>query len=208
MKKKPDVKDPNLKKEWSKGKKSNMKKEVETEEEPKLQKDTNVKKQPYSKKQTAKPFPFFADNDIHFPVRYEIECPEVGGQRDNGSGYSLTLNAANGKVWGSYDFRMFSGILHLQYYPLRRSKTEIPLHWRERENSEGVMSFHDYCQGVLAFLPDGKISGRMDLYGDCTFSGTRKPMPLEMMRSASSVEEEWKGYNQRAYDEENANRWR
>lgn len=69
------------------------------------------------------------------------------------------------------------------------------------------MSFGDDCEGEITFLGNGQIEGWIGVYGRCEFEGSRRVEAGTNVRSARSMKDEWAGYNQMAYDEENGARW-
>ncbi|MCJ1262686.1 hypothetical protein MMC22_002556 [Lobaria immixta] len=137
---------------------------------------------------------------------YEISCPTLESEFDCGE-LSLILCLERPRVWGAYDFGAFSGILHLPQRPSQPSEDPLPCHWRGRENGEGEMSFGDNCFGEIAFLGDGRIAGMLNVYGDCEFTGMRRPGPTVAPRPANSMREEWEGYNEASYERERTGRW-
>ena len=90
--------------------------------------------------------------------------------------------------------------------PYRASNDEIPFTWRGRDRSEGQISFGPDNRGFIRFLGDGRIEGRINVYGDASFIGWRASGDeTQPPRSAASMREE--GYNEREYDRENRTRW-
>ena len=76
------------------------------------------------------------------------------------------------------------------------------------------MSFGNSCTGYISFLGHGNIEGMLNLYGECHFTGKRKlgpdvpcAGPNAIPRYPDSMRSEWDGYNRRAYDEAERNRW-
>ncbi|CAF9939307.1 hypothetical protein IMSHALPRED_001289 [Imshaugia aleurites] len=120
---------------------------------------------------------------------------------------SLILTLDGAKIWGAYDFGQFSGNLLLESRPYGASNEALPLKWRGRENDEGEMDFGDHCYGHIAFNGNGRISGMLNLFGDCEFFGVRQPGPGTALRPAASMKQEWVGYNTSAYSYEESNRW-
>ena len=106
--------------------------------------------------------------------RYEIDCPDLE-QWDIYDGYPFTLilTLEGNSLWGSYDFGMHSGILHLPRRPYTASDERYEFRWRGRENGEGEMSFDDDNVGWIEFLGDGEIDGMINCYGEAMFQGRR-----------------------------------
>lgn len=69
------------------------------------------------------------------------------------------------------------------------------------------MSFGEDCHGELAFLGGGRIAGRLNVFGDCEFTGMKRYGPTVSPRSAYSMREEWDGYNNDAYEAARRGRW-
>ena len=123
--------------------------------------------------------------------------------------FNLILGLAGNSMWGSYDFGMFYGIMHLQERPWSSSYRRIPFEWRSRDRGEGEMSFGPSCTGWISFLGDGHIQGQLEgCYGEGKFSGDRiSGNKTQPPRDVRSMREEWNGYNQVEYDNENRRRW-
>lgn len=123
--------------------------------------------------------------------------------------FNLILGLAGNTLWGSYDFGMFHGIMHLEERPWSSSFKKIPFKWRGRESSEREMSFGPNCTGWIQFYGEGRICGQINCYGNVRFSGQRiSGEETQPPRSVQSMREEWNGYNQETYDNENRERWR
>lgn len=198
-----------------------VKNEPTMKREPGVKKESAVKKEPAVKKERApKPEPRVkienssldqrSDPDKHtlglINGYYEITCPYIT-QEWNCHDLSLTLCLDSPKVWGAYDFGMFSGIILIPKRPYRASETPISCQWAGRENGEGEMTFGDDCVGEIAFLGGGRIRGTLRLLGECDFTGTRQPGPPSASRSAASMRAEWEGYNEDTYEQERVSRW-
>ena len=141
--------------------------------------------------------------------RYEIDCPDLE-QWDMYDGYpfSLILTLEGNSLWGTYDFGMFSGILHLPRRPYTVSDERYEFRWRGRENGEGEMSFGGGNVGWIEFLGNGVIGGMINCYGEAMFQGRRvSGGQARSERDARSMRDEWNSYNQREYDRENRGRW-
>ncbi|KAL8735339.1 MAG: hypothetical protein Q9166_000884 [cf. Caloplaca sp. 2 TL-2023] len=204
--------------------KQTAKKSAAIKKEPAPKKEAPLKKEPAVKKEAPvkKDRPIKQESNVKKELStssqpklglingyYEIYCPYLQEQfshlYDEPMSLILCLNSPN--VWGAYDFGMFSGVLHMQGRPWEPSEEPIPCRWRGRENGEGEMSFGDNCRGEIAFLGDGNIQGSLNLFGECHFSGRRRPGPGTAPRSAASMQDEWDGYNEEACEYERVNRW-
>lgn len=182
---------------------------VKSESSPK--KAPAVKKEPSVKRESSTQQELYSPNKPKLGLingYYEISCPKIEYEwPDYADNMSLILCLDTPGVWGSYDFGMFSGILHLNERPWNPSHDPILCSWRGRDNGEGEMIFGGDCVGEIAFLGDGRIEGYLSLYGICEFTGMRVPGPGSAPRNAASMRQEWDGYNDSAYEEERANRW-
>ena len=180
-----------------------------TVKEPAVKKEKALKKEPSIKKEHG---PQKGLSDVPRPTLglingyYEINCPYITREWDCHD-LSLVLCLDSPKVWGAYDFGMFSGIILMPSRPYRASETPIPCQWAGRENGEGEMTFGDDCVGNIAFLGDGRIQGTLELLGKCDFTGIRRPSPPSAVRAAASMRAEWEGYNLEAYERERIGRW-
>ncbi|MCJ1425983.1 hypothetical protein MMC29_003884 [Sticta canariensis] len=195
---------PSIKKEPTVKKQTVIKSVPSIKKEPAVKKETAVRSGP-----TIKNEPGDNGQSLLGLINgyYDIECPSLESEFDSDH-LSLILCLETPRVWGAYDFGQFSGILHLPQRPYHPSEDPLPFHWRGRENGEGEMSFGEDCFGEIAFLGGGKIEGRiMNLYGDCGFTGMRRPGPTVAPRSANSMREEWEGYSEESYERERVGRW-
>ncbi|KAL8991568.1 MAG: hypothetical protein Q9169_007834 [Polycauliona sp. 2 TL-2023] len=138
---------------------------------------------------------------------YEISCPSIENEWDY-DGFSLTLTLDSPSLWAEYDFGMFTGILFIPQRPYSASPDTLPFQWRGREDSEHQMSFGDNCVGGISFLGNGYIEGWINLYGKARFEGMRMDGPGTAIRTASSMRDEWNGYNDAEYERERNGRWR
>lgn len=76
--------------------------------------------------------------------------------------FNLILGLAGNTMWGSYDFGMFHGIMHLEEWPWSSSFKKIWFKWRGRESSEGEMSLGPNCTGWIQFYGEGRICGQLN----------------------------------------------
>jgi hypothetical protein len=75
---------------------------------------------------------------------YELHCPDIMQWSEyDGYQFSLILTLEGNRLWGTYDFGMFSGILNMARH-FAASNHCIEFKWRGRENSEGEMSYGDH----------------------------------------------------------------
>lgn len=207
--KKEVKKEVGVKKEPKVKNESKAEKEVGIKKEPKVKKEVQVKKEspavpPSSIKHeaTANPRSVGLINGL-----YDLSCDTVEDEWSC-TDLTLTLTLEGTTVWGAYDLGMFSGIVFLPQRPYQASNEPLSYTWRGRENSEGQMSFGHGCDGEITFLGNGDIEGWISVYGRCSFSGVRRPGAGTGVRTARSMRTEWEEFNERAYDEENAARWR
>ena len=137
---------------------------------------------------------------------YDIICPELSAQWNTGP-LILTLTLDSPSVWGTYDFDIFNGIMHLLERPWTVRDTCF-FYWRGRENGEGEMNFGPNCTGEIQFIGNGEIEGSINLLGNFDFTGRRRPGPGNAVRAAADMQAEWEDYNEDAYEHERVNRWR
>ncbi|KAL8756087.1 MAG: hypothetical protein Q9199_003186 [Rusavskia elegans] len=199
---------PQKKAELKKEPKPATKKETKVKQEPLVKKEAKVKAEPGTKKKTvasssrsSAATPLGLINGI-----YEMSCPTIEREWDY-DGFTLILTLDSPAVWGEYDFGLFTGVLHIPQRPFAASSDTLSFQWRGRENSEGEMSFGDNCVGGISFLGNGHIAGWINLYGECRFEGTRRDGPGTAIRSATSMQDEWDGYNEDEYERERVGRW-
>jgi len=140
--------------------------------------------------------------------RYELYCPDLMEWSEyEGYKFSLILTLEGDRLWGAYDFGMFTGILSMAR-PFAASDQRIEFNWRGRENSEGEMSYGDHHKGWIKFLGHGEIEGMISVYGEAKFAGMRvSGAETRSERSAWSMKEEWDGYNSMEYERERRARW-
>ena len=184
------------------GKESNVKKEAEIKKEPRAKALSKIKDgvdadPPHSINSPS----LGLINGI-----YDISCPTVENEWSCDD-LSVTLSLEGTTVWGAYDLEMFSSILFLPNRPWQTSNEPLPFTWRGRENGEGEMSFGNSCKGEMYFSGNGNISGWINVYGQCCFTGTRRPEAGTAVRPARSMRAEWEGYDEQAYGEESRARW-
>lgn len=205
----PSKKQPIVKKETTVKSESRVKKEPAVKREPAVKKEKAPKSEPRVKTENT-----FLDQRSELNKHtlglingyYEITCPYITQEWDCHD-LSLTLTLDSPKVWGAYDFGMFSGIILIPKRPYGASETPIPCQWAGRENGEGEMTFGEDCVGEIAFLGDGRIRGTLRLLGECEFTGVRRPGPPTTLRTAASIRTEWEGYNEDEYEQERIGRW-
>lgn len=138
--------------------------------------------------------------------RYEIDCPSL--EEWGSSDFSLILTLEGQSLWGSYDFGMFEGIIHVPTRPYNASDQRFEFSWRGHDNGEGETSFGSENVGWLEFLGGGNIRGMINCYGRPIFEGRRvSGNQTRSERDARSMRDEWDGYNQQNYDRANRARW-
>jgi hypothetical protein len=197
VKKEPAVKKESVVKKEPAVKEQRVKKETGVQQEPGIKREAKVKSEPAETSQPA----LGLINGI-----YDISCPYLEEQFDHAD-MSLILCLDTPQVWGAYDFGSFEGILNLPQRPYQPSEHGLLFHWRGRENGEGEMSFGEDCHGELAFLGGGRIAGRLNVFGNCEFTGMKRYGPTVSPRSAYSMRQEWDGYNRDAYEAARVGRW-
>ena len=127
---------------------------------------------------------------------YNIECPTLEAQFGDNfdpDDYSLRLGIEGPRIWGAYHFGQFSGILLLENRLHGIPEKDLPVKWRGREEGEGVESFGDNCYGHIAFQGNGRITGMLNLFGDCEFFGREGPGP-GTGRFAENMRQEWESF--------------
>ena len=212
-KKEPTVKKESMaKKEPTVKKESMAEKTLTVKEKPAMKKETTTEKQRAVKAENLHSYPSASNVGSLGLINglYNIECPTMREQFSDNfdpDSLSLILTLDGPRIWGAYDFGQYSGVLLLENRPYSASNEALPVKWRGRENGEGEMSFGDHCYGDIAFHGNGRITGMLNFYGDCGFSGTRQPGPGTALRPAASMKEEWGGYNDSSYSYEASNRW-
>jgi hypothetical protein len=140
--------------------------------------------------------------------RYTLSCPSLlEWEMYDDHEFTLLLALQGKAIWMSYDFGMFSGIMHLPERPYTASDNRLEFQWRGVENSEGEISY-DNSPGWISFLGDGEIEGMIPVYGEARFSGVRvSGGETRSERSAGSMREEWDGYNENEYETRRVGRW-
>ena len=178
---------------------------ISPKKEPGVKKEAGIKRESkFKQESSSQDLPKLGLLNGH----YGIECPTIEDEWPNwANDLSLTLTLDTPGLWGAYDFGMFSGILHIENRPYESSDVSVPCRWRGRENGEGQMSFGNQCTGAITFLGGGRIEGWLSLYGRCEFYGTRRAGPGTAPRTASSMRQEWNGYNEDEYEAANRRRW-
>lgn len=87
--------------------------------------------------------------------------------------FTLTLGLAGNSIWKSYDFGMFHGMMHLEKRPWSSSYKKVWFTCRERNESEGEMSFGPNCTGWIQLYGEGRNCSQLNCYGNARFSGQR-----------------------------------
>lgn len=129
---------------------------------------------------------------------YTISCPIIESDF-NCAGFSLILCLETPRIWGAYDFGPFLGILSVPQRPFISSDEGLPFCWRGKDHAANVIGTGDSCVGEIAFLGQGRIAGRLNIYGDCEFTGMRQSGGMNSPRSAYSMRQEWESYNEGIY---------
>ena len=129
---------------------------------------------------------------------YTISCPIIESDFDC-AGFSLILCLETPRIWGAYEFGPFTGILCLPQRPFNPSDEGLSFCWRGIDRAADVIGVGDSCVGEIAFLGQGRIAGRLNIYGDCEFTGMRQSVGMNSPRSAYSMRQEWESYNEGIY---------
>jgi hypothetical protein len=126
----------------------------------------------------------------------------------DGYQFTLILTLEGDRLWGAYDFGMFTGILNMARPYTSSPHHRIEFKWRGRENGEGEMSYGDDQTGWIKFLGDGEIEGMISVDGEAKFSGIRvSGRETRSERTSWNMREEWNGYNSANYERERRGRW-
>jgi hypothetical protein len=131
---------------------------------------------------------------------------------------TLTLHPSStgSHLWGSFDFGILSGAVRASI-PSTQGKSTQPacnFLWRGRE-STGESTFGERNRGSIIFLDNVKIKGWMESdLGNFDFSGKKVDFraqlagrPVKWDKLVSGWKREYRGYNSRAYNRENIERW-
>jgi hypothetical protein len=138
-----------------------------------------------------------------------IDCPAIANEWDIQEDFTLILAIDGTHIWGSFEFGILEGILHIGGRPYRASTDDFGFTWRGRETGEGEMQFGYDCSGNIAFLGDGEIGGELrSTYGNFQFRGSRvSGEDTRPARSARDMRNEWEQYNEDEYESERVGRW-
>jgi hypothetical protein len=111
-------------------------------------------------------------------------------------------------LWASFRFGIVSGIIRSTLPPPATTGISCPFLWRGRESGEGEMSFGPDNRGSITFLGNGKIKGRMEWMGGFDFVGVKvNRKNVAWGKSVKGWKVEWRGINERAYENERVSRW-
>lgn len=167
------------------------------ERNPTVKKASPVEEEPVVK---MEPTVEMEPRTIHVPLGlingyYAISCPILESDF-NCYNLSIILCLDTPRVWGAYNFGPFTGILHLPQRPFQASDDGLLFRWRGIDHIRGEIGAGDFCMGEIAFLGHGRIAGRLNIYGDCEFTGMRQTEAMNSPRSAYSMRQEWESYNE------------
>ncbi|KAF4984696.1 hypothetical protein FZEAL_136 [Fusarium zealandicum] len=139
---------------------------------------------------------------------YEIDCHDVTSEWSyDPEDFDLTLTIAGNALWGSFNLGIYEGVLYFDERPRRSSHDEIRFRWRGRED-QGPIFYGNQNEGWIKFLGDGRIEGCLDMQR-LHFQGRRHPgQGTRSAIDARSLQDEWNGYSEEVYEEENRSRWR
>ncbi|KAL9611023.1 MAG: hypothetical protein Q9167_004304 [Letrouitia subvulpina] len=166
-----------------------------------------IKREP-SSLSTIPPFPSGANTTLGLiNGYYRIDCPRIATEWSREYPSTLSIRLDSHSVWAAYNFGPFEGIFFIPQRPYSASEAPLPFKWRGRERETGEMTFGHSCDGEIAFLGNGRISGWFNVYGICSFEGTKIEGQTRELRSAANMRYEWDGYNEEAYETERRQRW-
>jgi len=137
-----------------------------------------------------------------YTATFDLSCPTaVSEWPDHCDPLSiyLQLGVHEGALWGRYDLGIFSGIVLFSHIPTV-SNEFVPCSWRGRKYKEG-MSFGKDCTGKIAFLPNRRLAGTLNVYGDLAFGGIGwgSKVTTEVVKGCK---DEWGEFNERQRDYE------
>lgn len=114
---------------------------------------------------------------------YDITCDDLREwSMYDDADFNLIMALQGTEIWISYDFGMFSGIIHVSRRPFEASDARIEFTWRGVENSEGTITYNGH---------DGYSFWVMDRLKACCLSMERPDLVgqelVAMQRGASAV---------------------
>ncbi|KAK8175679.1 hypothetical protein IWX90DRAFT_118580 [Phyllosticta citrichinensis] len=138
---------------------------------------------------------------------YDIQCTveeDFPAFCENGSRMMLCRERDSGRVWGSYSFGPWFGIIKSDPGPTHFSLAPVSLGWRAKDVETGQLQFGRGCTGNMTFENPEKISGWIfGLYEkDVEFYGRRRNGPANCGFVPSEFETEWASYPAIAYGRE------
>jgi hypothetical protein len=118
----------------------------------------------------------------------------------------LTLTLAGNELWGRFNLGVYEGVLRFDERPMRSSHDRLYFTWRGRED-QGPVIYGENNEGWMEFLGNGRINGCIDRQS-LSFrvrrvegQGTRSSI------DARDLQDEYDGYDEDLYDQENRARW-
>ncbi|KAK7542621.1 uncharacterized protein J3D65DRAFT_222753 [Phyllosticta citribraziliensis] len=138
---------------------------------------------------------------------YDIHCSieeDFPAFCENGCRMMLCRERDSGRVWGSYSFGPWFGIIKSDPGPTHFSLAPVSLGWRAKDVETGQLQFGRGCTGNMTFESPEKISGWIfGLYEkDVEFYGRRRNGPANCGFVPSEFETEWASYPAIAYGRE------
>ncbi|CAG7558897.1 unnamed protein product [Fusarium equiseti] len=118
----------------------------------------------------------------------------------------LTLTLAGNELWGQFNLGVYEGVLRFDERPMRSSHDRLYFTWRGRED-QGPVIYGENNEGWMEFLGNGRINGcieRQSLFFRARRvegQGTRSSI------NARDLQDEYDGYDEDLYDQENRARW-
>ncbi|KAM0553138.1 hypothetical protein ACHAPJ_007688 [Fusarium lateritium] len=138
---------------------------------------------------------------------YEVESDDVTEQWDFfNADFELTLTLAGSSMWGRFNLGVYKGVLFFEERPMKSSHEPVWFKWRGRED-QGPVMYGENNQGWMQFFGDGRIEGWLD-HQSLSFQCRRLPDQGTRSRiDARSLQNEWEGYSEDLYEQENQARW-
>ncbi|KAK7545453.1 hypothetical protein IWX49DRAFT_588635 [Phyllosticta citricarpa] len=138
---------------------------------------------------------------------YDVQCTveeDFPALCENGCRMMLCRERDSGRIWGSFSFGFFFGIIQSNPGPTSFSRHPLSLGWRAKNLETGQLQFGRGCTGDIVFEDAKNISGRiLGLYENVVeFYGRRRDGPANCGYVPSEFESEWASYPATAYGRE------
>ncbi|KAK8255318.1 hypothetical protein HDK77DRAFT_29329 [Phyllosticta capitalensis] len=135
---------------------------------------------------------------------YDIQCTieeDFPAHCENGCRLMLCREQGTGRVWGSFSWGPFFGVIQLNPGPPHFSQDSLSLGWRAKNLDNGRLEFGRGKTGVMVFRNKSEISGQLfDLFGNFVeFFGRRRDGPANCGFSPAQFAAEWEQYPAIAY---------